>query len=72
MASKRQIFVGRVPVGGGAPVVVQTPEMLTVPAADGHPLRARLYKPADFDPARAYPLIVYVYGEPNAPTVMDR
>jgi (E)-4-hydroxy-3-methylbut-2-enyl-diphosphate synthase len=24
MASKRQIFVGRVPVGGGAPVVVQT------------------------------------------------
>ena len=24
MASKRQIFVGRVPVGGGAPVAVQT------------------------------------------------
>src|SRR6201991_4759207 len=24
MASKRQIFVGRVPIGGGAPVVVQT------------------------------------------------
>src|ERR1700743_47828 len=24
MASKRQIFVGRMPIGGGAPVVVQT------------------------------------------------
>ncbi len=24
MASKRQIFVGGVPIGGGAPVVVQT------------------------------------------------
>src|SRR6201746_948764 len=24
MASKRQIFVGRVPIGGGAPVAVQT------------------------------------------------
>ena len=24
MASKRQIFVGDVPIGGGAPVVVQT------------------------------------------------
>ncbi|HSM15203.1 MAG TPA: DPP IV N-terminal domain-containing protein [Thermoanaerobaculia bacterium] len=60
------------PLAGLAPVVVRTPERLTVPAADGQPLQARLYKPADFDPARAYPLIVYVYGEPNAPTVTDR
>jgi dipeptidyl-peptidase 4 len=50
---------------------LQTPELLTVPAADGHPLQARLYRPADFDPGRRYPLIVYVYGEPNAPAVMD-
>jgi dipeptidyl-peptidase-4 len=50
---------------------VQTPELFTVPAADGHPLQARLYKPADFDPGHPYPLIVYVYGEPNAPAVMD-
>ena len=50
---------------------LRTPDLLTVPAADGHPLQARLYKPADFDPGRRYPLIVYVYGEPNAPAVMD-
>src|SRR6201985_3544534 len=35
MASKRQIFVGSVPIGGGAPVVVQTmpkPEPAILPA----------------------------------------
>ena len=50
---------------------LQLPELLTVPAADGHPLQARLYRPRDFDPARRYPLVLYVYGEPNAPAVMD-
>ena len=50
---------------------LQLPELLTVPAADGHPLQARLYRPRDFDPHRRYPLILYVYGEPNAPAVMD-
>jgi len=50
---------------------LQLPELLSVPGDGGHPLQARLYRPADFDPARRYPLIVYVYGEPNAPAVMD-
>jgi dipeptidyl-peptidase-4 len=47
------------------------PEFLTLPAGDGHRLQARLYKPAGFDPKRRYPLILYVYGEPNAPAVTD-
>jgi dipeptidyl-peptidase-4 len=29
-------------------------------------------KPPDFDPARKYPLIVYVYGEPASQAVVDR
>jgi len=47
------------------------PELLTIPAGDGVPLQARIYKPAGFDPKRRYPLIVYVYGEPNAPAAVD-
>ncbi len=63
--------LSRIPAAALAALDLQLPELLTVPAADGHPLQARLYKPRDFDPARRYPLIVYVYGEPNAPAVMD-
>ena len=40
-------------------------------AATASRLQARIYKPAGFDPKRRYPLIVYVYGEPNAPAVVD-
>lgn len=38
-----------------------TPELLTYRNADGRPLAAALYKPADFDPAKKYPMIVYIY-----------
>ncbi|WP_434391091.1 DPP IV N-terminal domain-containing protein [Melittangium boletus] len=41
------------------------PEALTVQAADGvTPLHGVLYKPRDFDAARRYPVIVYVYSGP--------
>ncbi len=49
----------------------QCPELLTVPAADGHPLQVRLIKPRGFDPAKKYPAIVYIYGGPAAPVVTD-
>lgn len=42
-------------------------EMLTVPSQYG-PLDAIMIKPAGFDPSRKYPVIVYVYGGPAAPT----
>ena len=32
---------------------------------------AELLKPRDFDPSKRYPLILYVYGGPSAPTVAD-
>ncbi len=70
-AGARRATLSEVPAATLAELDLQLPELLTLPAADGHPLQARLYKPRDFDPARRYPLIVYVYGEPNAPAVMD-
>lgn len=68
---ERRATLSTVPAAGLAALDLRLPELFTIPAADGHPLQARLYKPRDFDPARRYPLIVYVYGEPNAPAVMD-
>jgi dipeptidyl aminopeptidase/acylaminoacyl peptidase len=41
------------------------PEGITVMAADGvTPLHGVLYKPLDFDPAKRYPVIDYIYGGP--------
>ena len=50
---------------------VQYPELLTIPAADGFPMPARLLKPKDFRPDRRYPVIIYVYGGPSAPSVAN-
>jgi dipeptidyl-peptidase-4 len=46
-------------------------EMFQVDAGDGATLDGWLIRPKDFDPARKYPLIVNVYGEPAATTVND-
>ncbi len=44
----------------------------TLTAADGATeLRYSLITPPDFDPARRYPVVVYVYGGPAAQTVLD-
>ena len=40
-------------------------ELVEVRASDGAVLYASLLKPADFDPARRYPVIVRVYGGPR-------
>jgi dipeptidyl-peptidase-4 len=47
------------------------PEFITVPGADGVELNAYIIKPADFDPAREYPLLMFVYGGPGSQTVRD-
>ncbi len=54
-----------------APFALQTPVFLTVEAEDGMPLPAFLWRPRDFDPAKAYPVIVQVYGGPAAPQVRN-
>ena len=46
-------------------------EFMTVPAADGTPLNAYLIKPSDFDPSRAYPLLIHTYGGPGSQEVRN-
>lgn len=48
------------------------PEFLTVTTSDGVELNAWMMKPADFDPARKYPVIVYGYGGPGSQTVTNQ
>jgi dipeptidyl-peptidase-4 len=47
-------------------------EFFKVDVGDGVVLDGWMMKPRDFDPARHYPLLIYVYGEPAGQTVVDR
>jgi dipeptidyl-peptidase-4 len=48
-------------------------EFGTLTAADGKtPLHYSLIKPLGFDPAKKYPVMVYVYGGPAVQTVLDQ
>ncbi|MBQ9310420.1 MAG: S9 family peptidase [Bacteroidales bacterium] len=47
-------------------------ELGAVPSADGQFTNYyRLYKPLGFDPAKKYPVVVYVYGGPHSQMVRD-
>jgi len=49
---------------GGAqmqPFLWGTAELIRYKNADGVPLQAALYRPANFDPKKKYPLMVYIY-----------
>jgi dipeptidyl-peptidase-4 len=46
-------------------------EFLHVDIGQGVTLDAWMIKPAGFDPAKKYPVLVYVYGEPAGQTVVD-
>lgn len=51
---------------------VPTVEAGTIKAADGKTdLWWCMTKPADFDPAKKYPVVIYVYGGPHAQMVKD-
>jgi len=47
-------------------------EFFRIDIGDGVLLDAWCMKPPDFDPARRYPLLFHVYGEPAGQTVLDR
>ena len=49
----------------------QPTEFLRVDIGGGIVLDAWMIKPRNFDPAKKYPALVYVYGEPAAQTVLD-
>jgi dipeptidyl-peptidase-4 len=46
-----------------------TTELIELKTADGIPLYGRLIKPAGFDPAKKYPVFIYVYGGPHSQLV---
>jgi dipeptidyl-peptidase-4 len=50
---------------------IKYPELMTIPAADNFPMPAQLLKPRGFTPEKRYPVIIYVYGGPSAPTVSN-
>lgn len=53
--------------------LARTPaEFFRVDIGGGVALDGWLMKPATFDPAKKYPLVVYVYGEPAGQNVTDR
>jgi dipeptidyl-peptidase 4 len=45
--------------------------IFTLKAEDGSDLYCRLIKPINFDPAKKYPVIVYLYGGPHAQMITD-
>jgi dipeptidyl-peptidase-4 len=47
-------------------------EFFRVNIGDGIELDAYQMKPADFNPAKKYPVLFHVYGEPAGQTVLDR
>ena len=67
---ERTISTAPDPLEGYASVEM---EFGTVKSADGlYDNYYRLYKPLGFDPARKYPLVVYVYGGPHSQLVSDK
>lgn len=46
-------------------------EFVTLKADDGTPLYGKITKPADFNPQKKYPVLVYVYGGPHAQLVTN-
>lgn len=54
-----------------APFDLLPRELFQIEAADGFKMPAMLLRPRDFDPTRKYPVVIYVYGGPSAPTVAD-
>src|SRR5205085_12052314 len=57
-------------VSAAEAMAFKPPEAPSVTAADGvTPLHGVLYKPRDFDPAKRYPVIAYIYAGPFMTTV---
>jgi len=54
-----------------SPLISQPTKFLQLDIGNGIVMDAWMIKPDDFDPARKYPVFVYVYGEPHGQTVLD-
>lgn len=54
------------------PYLSSPTEFVKVPVGNGVTLDGYMIKPPNFDPARKYPVLTYVYGEPWDATVRDQ
>lgn len=54
------------------PLLARPAEFFEVTIPGGHVLDGWMLKPPAFDPARKYPVLVFVYGEPAGQTVLDQ
>ncbi len=50
--------------------IAQT-ELYTIKSKNGSPLNCRMIKPADFDPSKTYPALVYVYNGPGVQLIYN-
>ena len=48
------------------------PEFMTVKTRDGFEMEAMMIKPPDFDASKKYPVMIYTYAGPHAPSVFNR
>ena len=55
-----------------APFIKPAVEYVKVSAGGGVTVDGYVLKPPDFDPAKRYPVLVHIYGEPAGQTVEDR
>ena len=53
------------------PLISRPTEFLQLDIGNGVVVDAWMIKPSGFDPFKKYPVLVYVYGEPHAQTVLD-
>ena len=53
------------------PLISQPTEFFQLDIGGGVVVDAWMIKPPGFDPSKKYPVLVYVYGEPHAQTVLD-
>jgi len=62
-------------LSGDIPALKETtlavPEFMTIRTGDGLDLNAMLFKPADFDSAKKYPVLIYTYGGPASQIVSN-
>ncbi len=54
-----------------AGLAVGKKEFFSFPTVDGTSLNGYILKPADFDPSKKYPLLMYVYGGPGSQNVLN-
>jgi dipeptidyl-peptidase-4 len=59
-------------VSAAAPLGLRPPELLSLRTADGQEMHGILFKPADFDSTKRYPVVVNVYGGPHTKAVRNR